>query len=87
MRDAQMPAKWWSEERFVPAHAFPSTFSHTLAGTAVLPFHTMTPPGKGSVLTLRLGPCIISPHSTDLDFVDFAAATSHPCRGRAGVRM
>lgn len=27
------------------------------------------PLGKGSVLTPRLGPCINSPHSTDLDFV------------------
>ena len=41
-----MPTRWWSEERFVPARAFPSTFSHTLAGTAILPFHTVTSRGK-----------------------------------------
>lgn len=80
-----MPARWWSEELFVPAGVIPPKISHTLLGTAIPLFQPITPTRNGSVLTLRPGLCVMCPRSSDLDSVDFAAATSHPHRGRPGV--
>lgn len=64
----QMPARWWSEELFVPAHVLPPKFSSTLEGTAILPFQPITPTRNGFVLTLRPALFIMCPHSSDPRF-------------------
>lgn len=87
MRGAQMPARCWSEKLFVPARALPS-----LTCWKAQPYSRSTPlpahhPRNGSSLAPSSGLCIISLHSSDLDSIYFAAATSHPCRSRPGVRL